>query len=82
MAQLTIRDLDDALKSKPQVRAARHNRSMEEAARNILRQAVEGVTGEQFLRAMEESFGPACGVDLEIPPRTSRRDAADSDEGR
>lgn len=40
MATLTIRDLDEALKSKLRLRAAHHNRSMEEEARQILRAAL------------------------------------------
>ena len=81
MARLTIRDLDDAVKAKLRIRAAQHGRSMEEEARVILRQAVEAVTGAQFLRAMEEDFGPAHGADLEVPERSSRRGAADFGEG-
>ena len=77
MARLTIRDLDDAVKEKLRVRAAQHGHSMEEEVRQILRQAVTGITGARFLRTMEENFGPAYGVDLEIPPRSSRRGAAD-----
>jgi phosphopantothenoylcysteine decarboxylase/phosphopantothenate--cysteine ligase len=40
MASLTIRKLDDALKKHLRLRAARHGRSMEDEARNILRGAV------------------------------------------
>jgi phosphopantothenoylcysteine decarboxylase/phosphopantothenate--cysteine ligase len=39
MASLTIRGLEDALKKRLRVRAARHGRSMEDEARTILRQA-------------------------------------------
>ena len=80
MARLTFRDLDDAVKEKLRVRAAQHGHSMEEEVRLILRQAVTGITGAQFLRTMEENFGPTHGVDLEIPQRSSRRGAADFDE--
>ena len=69
MARLTIRDLDDAVNEKLRVRAARRGHSMEEEARLILRQAVDGITAAQFLKAMEESFGPTHGVDLQLPPR-------------
>jgi plasmid stability protein len=40
MATLTIRDLDDALKQRLRIRAAHHERSMEEEARQILRAAL------------------------------------------
>jgi antitoxin FitA len=41
MAQLIVRNLDDAVKHKLQRRAARHGRSMEEEIRDILRDAVK-----------------------------------------
>lgn len=40
MATLTIRNLDDPLKSRLRLRAAARNRSMEEEARQILRAAL------------------------------------------
>ena len=80
MARLTIRDLDDAVKEKLRVRAAPHGHSMEEEVRLILRRAVDGITGAQLLKTMEEKLGPPHGVDLEIPPRSSRRGAADFDD--
>jgi antitoxin FitA len=41
MAQLIVRNLDEAVKRKLKRRAARHNRSMEEEVRDILRNAVK-----------------------------------------
>jgi plasmid stability protein len=41
MAQVIVRNLDDAVKRKLQRRAARHGRSMEEEIRDILRNAVK-----------------------------------------
>ena len=41
MASITIRNLDDSLKRCLRMRAAKHGRSMEEEAREILRHAVE-----------------------------------------
>jgi len=41
MAQLIVRNLDDAVRRKLQRRAARHGRSMEEEVRDILRDAVK-----------------------------------------
>jgi plasmid stability protein len=43
MASLTIRNLDERLKTRLRVRAASLGRSMEEEARNILRAALEEV---------------------------------------
>jgi len=41
MATLTIRNLEDPLKSRLRMRAAARNRSMEEEARQILRAALQ-----------------------------------------
>jgi len=41
MATLTIRNLEDPLKSRLRLRAAARNRSMEEEARQILRAALQ-----------------------------------------
>ena len=40
MAQILVRDLEDDVKTRLQRRAKRHGRSMEEEAREILRNAV------------------------------------------
>lgn len=40
MAQILVRNLDDRLKNRLQRRAKRHGRSMEEEAREILRNAL------------------------------------------
>ena len=44
MASLTIRNLDDSLKADLRLRAAQHGRSMEEEARQILRQTLAPTT--------------------------------------
>jgi len=41
MAQLVVRNLDNAIKTRLQSRAKRHGRSMEEEVRDILRAAVK-----------------------------------------
>ena len=63
------------MKSKLRVRAATNGRSMEEEARNILRQAVEQEAGPRNLaRAIRERFAPYGGVELNIPPREPMRE--------
>lgn len=42
MAQLVVRNLENAVKVRLQGRARRHGHSMEEEARDILRDAVKG----------------------------------------
>jgi plasmid stability protein len=68
MASLTIRNLDDALKARLRVRAARYGRSMEEEARRILRRALGDEPQPVNLADLARSlFGPN-GVDLEPHP--------------
>ncbi len=75
MASITIRNLDDGVKSKLRVRAATNGRSMEEEARTILREAVERESSERGLgTAIHELFKPLGGVELEIPPREPMRE--------
>ena len=75
MASITIRNLDDEVKTKLRVRAATNGRSMEEEARNILRQAVEEKAGPRNLaEAIRQRFAPYGGVELEIPPREPMRE--------
>jgi plasmid stability protein len=43
VAQILVRNLEDRLKARLQTRAKRNGRSMEEEAREILREALRGV---------------------------------------
>jgi phosphopantothenoylcysteine decarboxylase / phosphopantothenate---cysteine ligase len=54
MASLTVRQLDDQLKTRLRLRAARHGRSMEDEVRVILRQAAEETSRDAL-----ERFSPA-----------------------
>lgn len=70
MASITIRNLDDTLKRSLRIRAAEHGRSMEEEAREILRQAVGRRTPPENLgEAIHRRFAALGGVDLDLPPR-------------
>ena len=70
MASITIRNLDDDVKTRLRVRAADNGRSMEEEARLILRDVVGPKPSSRNLTTIIRShFGPANGVDLELPPR-------------
>ena len=69
MAAITIRNLDDTLKSRLRRRAACHDRSMEEEARAILREALEGEKyglGSLIYRR----FMAAGGIELPTPDRS------------
>ena len=76
MASITIRNLDEDVKTRLRVRAAENGRSMEEEARVILREAVgrEDVPAKGLGTAIHELFKPFGGVELELPPRESMRE--------
>ena len=75
MASITIRNLDDDVKTRLRVRAAEHHRSMEEEVRLILREAVEQKKAPRNLAsAIRARIAPLGGVDLELPPRVPMRE--------
>ena len=70
MASITIRRLDEAVKTRLRVRAARHGRCMEEEARHILR---AGLTAEpsatNLAEALRRRVAEVGGIELELPRR-------------
>lgn len=78
MATLMIRDLDEGVKARLRVRAARNGRSMEAEARAILGAALaEAITSRGLGTWIREHFADLDGVPVETPPRTDRPRAAD-----
>ena len=78
MASITIRNLDDEVKTRLRVRAASNGRSMEEEARVILREAVgREAEPENLASFIRDCFAPYGGVDIEIPPREPMREPPD-----
>jgi plasmid stability protein len=75
MASITIRRLDDVVKARLRVRAARHGRSMEEEARRVLTSALAEEPNRplNLAEAIRSLFEPLGGVDLEIAPREPMR---------
>ena len=71
VASITIRNLDDEVKTRLRVRAAGNGRSMEEEARLILGDAVgrSPPQSRNLASIIRGHFGPSRGVDLELPPR-------------
>lgn len=65
MASLSIRKLDERTLEQLRIRAARHRVSMEEEVRRILGAAV--AVPERLGDLAVQLFGPAHGVDLELP---------------
>jgi len=76
MASITIRRLEETTKRKLRVRAARHGRSMEQEAREILKSALSQPEeqSKDLGKAIRDIFAPLGGVELQIPPRGPIRD--------
>ena len=89
MAIITIRNLDEETKRRLRIQAAENDRSMEEEARIILKEATR--TGSSLQGFAEDSaavetswvdhivgrFQALGGVELELPPRPSSREIPD-----
>jgi plasmid stability protein len=75
MASITIRNLDDQTKERLRVQAARHRRSMEAEARNVLRRALATpeASGVSLADAVKRRFRSIGGVELELPRRAPMR---------
>lgn len=69
MAVITVRNLDDKVKHRLRVRAARNGHSMEAEARAILVAAVAEDEPKNILMRLSESAAELGGVELDIPPR-------------
>lgn len=78
MGSITIRNLNDDVKRKLRIRAALHGCSMEQEAREILGEALNG--GVEVSSEVEEKglgtilyelFAPVRGIELPIEPRGS-----------
>jgi plasmid stability protein len=78
VANVTIRNLDDQVRERLRIRAARHGRSMEAEIRVILAEAVSepGRSGG-LLGTLMDRFGDAGGVELDLPERSTPTRAAD-----
>lgn len=68
MAQLVVRKLNDDVKERLRIRAARHGQSMEEEVREILTAAVveEDLPGEGLGTRIARRFAAVGGVPFEI----------------
>jgi plasmid stability protein len=77
MATLTIRQLDENIKKRLRVRAARHGCSMEQEAREILRSALIGSSPPKInlAEAVRRRFALFGGAEFELPRRGAIRQA-------
>lgn len=71
MTSLTVRNLDEALKTRLRVRAAQRGRSMEEEVRQILQAALAERAPPQpdLATRLRQRFAALGDVQLPLPPR-------------
>ncbi len=76
MASITIRNLEDSIKSRLRVQAAVHGRSMEDEARDILRSALnrEPTRPGSLAASIRARFRRLGGVELPVVPREPMRE--------
>lgn len=78
MASITIRNLDDQVKSQLRISAARHGCSMEEEVRRILRRTLITKSDKgPFGSRIHQRFAKLGGVDLPEVDRSAPRSAPD-----
>jgi antitoxin FitA len=82
VANNTIRNLDEALKSRLRIQAARNGRSMEDEARDILRSSLNQEPREprNLGTAVNALFKPFSGSDLPAVPREPIREPPTFDQ--
>jgi antitoxin FitA len=83
VASMTIRNLDEKLKARLRVQAAKHGRSMEDEARDILRTALAtpaSRSAASLVRAIRRRVEPLGGVDLQLASREPMREPVNLEE--
>lgn len=79
MAMLTVRNIDDDLKTRFRIKATEHGYSMEEQVRRILRVALNPdrptpAPGSGLgTRLHQQIKTPGGGAEIELPPRSAPR---------
>jgi plasmid stability protein len=77
---MTIRNIDEQLKSRLRVQAAHHGRSMEDEARDILRAALstqDNAARQSLIESIRSRIAPLGGVDLSLPARETISERVD-----
>ena len=76
MASITIRNIEETLKTRLRVQAAFNRRSMEDEARDILRSSLnrEPVAPGNLVASVRARFARLGGIDLPSVPREPMRE--------
>lgn len=78
---MTIRNLDEKLKARLRVQAAKHGRSMEDEARDILRSALSTSSFRgSLVKSIRHRIEPLGGIELQIEPREPMREPVNFEE--
>jgi plasmid stability protein len=79
---MTIRNLDEKLKARLRMQAAKHGRSMEDEARDILQSALStgSVRTASLAKSIRRRIEPLGGVELQISPREPMRELQNFEE--
>ncbi len=81
MPMLTIRNIDESLKTQLRITAAKQGVSMEEQVRIILREALNPKEKKKGLGSrIHQRFAELGGVDLVLPKRSMPRKTPDFSE--
>lgn len=76
MATITVRNIEESIKKRLRLVSARHDCSMEEEVRRILRQALTQKKSTRELGSViHKLFAKEGGVELHIPKRSMVRPA-------
>lgn len=76
MASITIRNLEDAVKTSLRMQAASHGRSMEDEARTILREALakESPADQNLVQRIRARFADMGDIELPQAEREAMRE--------
>jgi plasmid stability protein len=78
---MTIRNLDEKLKARLRIQAAKHGRSMEDEARDILRSALSTAsTRASLVKSIRRRIESLGGVDLPTAVREAMREPPNFEE--
>jgi antitoxin FitA len=66
MASLVVRNIEEGVKARLRMRAAKNGHSMEEEVRHILKDAVDRDPPQNLADLALEIFGSKHGIDLDI----------------
>jgi plasmid stability protein len=78
---MSMRNIDESLRSRLRIRATQHGKSMEEDARDVLRTApsAEAQTGGDLGAAIRSRFAALGGGDLAVSRREPMRETVGFD---